>query len=115
MTHRTSHRTNYNTERSKSMPKSQLPYLILEALESGNWEPSESDKNTETFIRDGEQVKIGVNKLRGTNPASFVYEIRDFDNEITKTHMLVMNLLCTRLAKPYKMSTWFDNVSTTKE
>jgi hypothetical protein len=97
------------------MPKSKLPYLILEALESGNWEPSGSDSTTETFVRDGEQVMIGINKLRGTNPPSFVYEIKDFENEITKTHMAVMNLLCTRLAKPYKMSTWFDTVSTTKE
>lgn len=97
------------------MPKSKLPYLILEALEAGNWEPTEVSSTTETFVRDGEQIKIGKIALRGTSPVSYVYEVKDFDEAFTRTDSLVINLLCTRLAKPYKMSTWFDNVSTTKE
>lgn len=95
--------------------KSKLPYLIREALESGKWEPVEVGGQIETYTRGTEIVKIGTNALRGTSPASYVYEVHDPEEDFRTTHMLVMNLLCLRLAKSSKMSSWFDTVSTTTE
>jgi hypothetical protein len=115
MTHRTSHRMYYNTPEEKNMPKSQLPYLILEALQAGKWTFKEADKAGEVYAREGEEVRIGLRPLRGTDPVSYVYEVHDLDLNFRKVDKLVINLLCVRLAKTSKMSEWFDSMSTTTE
>lgn len=97
------------------MPKSQLPYLILEALQTGKWQHKETSKTASTYARPGEQIMIGLTPLRGTDPVSYVYEIHDQDLGTRRTDKLVINLLCVRLAKSGKMSEWFDSMSTTNE
>ncbi len=97
------------------MAKSQLPYLILEALETGGWQHQGTDKVSSLYARPGEEVRIGLTALRGTDPVSYVYEIYDQDLNFRKTDKLVINLLCVRLAKSSKMSDWFDSMSTTTE
>lgn len=97
------------------MPKLQLPYLILEALQTGRWNHKSTDKVSALYSRPGEEVRIGLTPLRGTDPVSYVYEIFDEDLGFRKTDKLVINLLCVRLAKSSKMSDWFDSMSTTNE
>lgn len=97
------------------MPKSQLPYLIQEALDAGAWKYVESKENREIYERGEETVQIATKGLKSTTPHSYVYEIFDREAEFRKTDCLVMNLLCVRLAKKNKMSDWFDTVSTTTE
>ena len=95
--------------------KSSLPYLITEALETGQWELIDTAGNSEAWMREGEWVKIGKNLLRGTEPASVVFEVSEPEANFRRTDSIVINLLCTRLAKKNKMSEWYDNVSTTTE
>jgi hypothetical protein len=97
------------------VPKTKLPYLLQEALETGKWEFSTQDSNTETYTRGSEQVKIGTNALRSTNPPSYVYEYVDPENKYRKQSMTVINSLCVLLAKASKMSDPTDTVSTTTE
>ena len=95
--------------------KSSLPYLVQEALEAGNWTLIDTSGNAESWNREGEWVKIGKNVLRGTEPVSIIYEVSEPEINYRSTQSIVINLLCTRLAKPYKLSTWDDKVSTTTE
>lgn len=95
--------------------KTSLPYLITEALESGGWELIDTAGNSESWMRPGEWIKIGKNLLKGTDPASVVFEISEPEINFRKTDSIVINLLCIRLAKKNKMSDWYDNVSTTTE
>jgi len=97
------------------VPKSKLPYLILEALAAGEWNHVESKPNRETYKRGEETVTISTKALNSTDPASYVYEIHDDEEGIRRTQSLVINLLCVRLAKKNKMSDYFDTVSTTTE
>lgn len=97
------------------MPKSQLPYLIQEALETGGWAFANEATSTESYIRGSEIVRIGTRPLRGTTPPSYVYEVSDPSISYRKTDMIVMNLLCSKLAKSGKLSDPDDNVSTTTE
>lgn len=97
------------------MPKSQLPYLIQEALSAGEWKYVESKDNREIYTRGEETIQISTKGLKSTDPASYVYEVHDLEAEFRKTDCLVINLLCVRLAKKNKMSDWFDTVSTTTE
>lgn len=90
--------------------KSSLPYLIQEALASGGWKLIDPNGNAETWKRNGEQVTIGKRLLQGTDPASVVYEVWDPETGIRKTEMIVINLLCTRLAKAGKMSEYLDTI-----
>ena len=95
--------------------KSSLNYILQEALENGNWELADGNGNAEQWARDGETVKIGKNLLRGSNPPSVIFEVSEPEINFRRTDSIVINLLCVRLAKPYKMSSWYDNVSTTTE
>lgn len=97
------------------MPRSQLPYLIQEALETGGWAFDTDDTSTESYTRGSETVRIGTRPLRGTTPPSFVYEVSDPSAKYRKTDMIVMNLLCSKLAKSGKLSDPDANVSTTTE
>ena len=97
------------------LSKSELPYLLKEALETGEWKLIAKDTNTETFSRGSEQVRIGTNALRSTNPPSYVYEYVDPENKYRKQSMTVINSLCALLAKSSKMSDPDDTVSTTTE
>jgi hypothetical protein len=110
-----SHRVNNNTTEGHYVSKSQLPYLLKEALETGGWELTDQTSTIETFIRGSETVKIGVKALRSTNPASYVYEISDPETKTHRTTMTVINSLCSLLAKSGKMSDPSATVSTTTE
>ena len=110
-----SHPDNNNIMKDQHVSKTQLPYLIREALETGKWEAVESTPTIETYVRGSETVKIAVKALRGTNPASYVYELSDPEINYHRTTMTVINSLCAMLAKPTKMSDPTDNVSTTTE
>lgn len=95
--------------------KSSLNYLIQEALESGGWSLIDTAGNAEAWMREGEWVKIGKNLLKGTEPPSVVFEVSEPEINFRRTDSIVMNLLCTRLAKSKKMSSWYDKLSTTTE
>ena len=97
-----------------STQKSSLDYLLKEALETGGWQLVETAGNNENWLREGEWVKIGKTPLRGTTPPSIVFEIFEPGINFRKTDMLVMNLLCVRLAKKRKMSDWYDKLDTTE-
>jgi hypothetical protein len=97
------------------MTKTQLPYLIQEALEIGEWKQLGIEKGAEVYQRGSEVVRIGTRALRGTSPESYVYEVVDEEEGFRTNHSIVINLLCLRLASGSKMSTWFDSVSTTTE
>lgn len=99
---------------SKTPPKSTLPYLLLEALENGSWGLVATDGNNEEWQRGTETIKIGKKLLKGTTPPSVVYEVSDPEINFRRTDSIVINLLCTRLAKARKLSEWFDNVNTTE-
>jgi hypothetical protein len=90
--------------------KTTLPILIQEALSAGGWRLIDPNGNAETWKRDGEQVTIGKKLLNGTNPPSVVYEVWDPENDFRRTDSIVINLLCTRLAKSGKMSEWFNTL-----
>ncbi len=107
------HEANITTKQGVSMsktPKSILPYLIQEALFYGGWKLIDPNGNAETWKRNGEQITIGKNLLRGTEPPSVVYEIWDPETGIRKTDSIVINLLCVRLAKSGKMSEYLDTI-----
>lgn len=106
---------NHNTTEQETMPKSKLPYLILEALDTGRWKYVESKDNREIYNRGEETLQISTRALRSTTPESYVYEISDEELGIRRTDSLVINLLCVRIAKSRKMSEYFDTVSTTTE
>lgn len=110
-----SHPDNNNIMKDHHVSKTQLPYLLREALETGGWELIDQSSTIETFTRGSETVKIGLKALRGTYPASYVYEVSDPEIPYHKTTMTVINSLCAMLAKPTKMSDPTDNVSTTTE
>jgi hypothetical protein len=110
-----SHLDNNNITEDQNVSKSQLPYLIREALETGKWEATDKTSTIETYVRGSETVKIGVKALRGTNPASYVYEVSDPEAPYYRTTMTVINSLCAMLARSAKMSDRSDNVSTTTE
>jgi hypothetical protein len=90
--------------------KTTLPILIQEALKAGGWRLIDPNGNAETWKRNGEQVTIGKRLLQGTNPPSVVYEVWDPENDFRRTDSIVINLLCTRLAKTGKMSEWFNTL-----
>ena len=107
------HIANITTDKDKSMSKTlktTLPILIQEALQSGGWKLIDPNGNAETWKRNGEQVTIGKKLLNGTTPPSVVYEVFDPENEFRRTDSIVINLLCTRLAKTGKMSEWFNTL-----
>lgn len=107
------HSANITTKKDSSMsktPKSTLPILIQEALSAGSWRLIDPNGNAETWKRNGEQVTIGKRLLQGTNPPSVVYEVWDPENDFRRTDSIVINLLCTRLAKTGKMSEWFNTL-----
>ncbi len=107
------HEATITTKQGVSMsktPKSTLPYLIQEALASGGWRLIDPNGNAETWKRNGEQVTIGKNLLRGTEPPSVVYEVWDPETGLRKTDSIVINLLCTRLAKSGKMSEYLTTI-----
>lgn len=107
------HSANITTKKDLSMsktPKTVLPILIQEALKAGGWRLIDPNGNAETWKRNGEQVTIGKKLLNGTNPPSVVYEVFDPENEFRRTDSIVINLLCTRLAKTGKMSEWFNTL-----
>jgi len=111
------HEANITTKQGVSMsktPKSILPYLLQEALETGGWKLIDPNGNAETWKRNGEQVTIGKRLLQGTDPASVVYEVWDPEIGLRKTEMIVINLLCTRLAKSGKMSEWLNTIKDTE-
>lgn len=97
------------------MPKSKLPYLIQEALETGGWELGSEASYAETYVRGSESLAIGTRALRGTNPPSYVYEYVDTETKHRKQSMTVINSLCAMIAKSSKMSDPSANVSTTTE
>lgn len=97
------------------MIKSNLPYLLKEALDTGAWELTEQTTNTESFTRGSERIMIGTRALRGTTPPSYVYEYVDNDRRIRRQTMTVINSLCAMVAKSGQLFTEDDNVSTTTE
>lgn len=106
---------NNNITEQEIMPKSKLPYLILEALDTGRWNYVESKDNREIYKRGEETLQISTRPLRSTTPESYVYEINDEELGFRRTDSLVINLLCVRIAKSSKMSEYFATVSTTTE
>ena len=95
--------------------KSSLSYLLQEALKSGKWELIKDNGNSELWEREGEAVTIAKNLLRSTEPPSVIFEMYEPEINFRRTDSLVINLLCLRLAKSHKMSSWYDNLSTTTE
>lgn len=95
--------------------KSSLNYLLQEALESGRWELVSAEGNSEKWVRGDETVTIAKNLLRSTEPPSVIFEVFEPEINFRRTDSLVMNLLCLRLAKSSKMSSWYDKLSTTTE
>jgi len=95
--------------------KSSLNYLLQEALQSGKWELVKDNGNSEEWAREDEQVTIAKNLLYSTEPPSVIFEVFEPEIAFRRTDSLVMNLLCLRLAKSSKMSSWYDNLSTTTE
>jgi hypothetical protein len=111
------HEVTITTKQGVSLSKTQktsLNYLIQEALEAGGWKLINPDGNAETWRRNGEQVSIGKKLLRGTEPPSVIYEVWDPESGFRKTDSIVINLLCTRLAKSGKMSEWLNTINQTE-
>jgi hypothetical protein len=95
--------------------KTSLNYLLQEALENGRWELVSAEGNSEKWVRGDETVTIAKNLLRSTEPPSVIFEVFEPEINFRRTDSLVMNLLCLRLAKSSKMSSWYDKLSTTTE
>lgn len=79
------------------MAKTQLPYLLQEALSTGNWQLEALNKNNEKYVRGEASIEIGTTPLRGTDPVSYVFRMQVGDAYINKAEKL--NDLCARLAK----------------
>ena len=77
--------------------KTKLPYLLQEALETGDWKIDSVGANSETWIRPEQQVTIGHKLLNGTTPPSVVYQMTTEDG--SEHDMDVINSLCIKLAK----------------
>lgn len=92
-----------------------MSYLIQEALATGKWTLVSTDGGVEEWARVGERITISKNLLRSTEPPSVVFDITEPEIGFQKTDSLVINSLSSRLAKPSKMSAWYDKLSTTKE
>ncbi len=48
------------------------------------------------------------------SPPSVIYEVWDPESGFRKTDSIVINLLCTRLAKSGKMSEWLNTINQTE-
>lgn len=79
------------------MTKTQLPYLIQEALEIGGWNLIDLGKNNEKYQRGEATIEIGTKALRGTDPVSYVFRLEVAGNHVNKSEKLPD--LCKRLAK----------------
>ena len=79
------------------MSKTQLPYLIQEALEIGGWNAVSLNANNEKYQRGNATVEIGTRPLLGTSPASYVFRLALGDHQINKSEKLPD--LCRRLAQ----------------
>ena len=79
------------------MAKTQLPYLLQEALSTGNWELVELASNNEKYQRGDAIIEIGTKPLRGTTPASYVFRLHVGNAYVNKSEKLPD--LCIRLAK----------------
>lgn len=79
------------------MTKTQLPYLLQEALSTGNWDLVSINKNNEKYQRGEATIEIGTKALNGTVPASYVFRLQSGEASINKAEKLPD--LCIRLAK----------------
>ena len=79
------------------MAKTQLPYLLQEALATGKWQLQDLGKNNETYTRGSAKIEIGIVPLRGTEPPSYVFRLATPEASVQKIEKL--NELCARLAK----------------
>ncbi len=79
------------------MSKTQLPYLIQEALEIGEWNLVALNSNNEKYQRGNATIEIGTRPLLGTTPASYVFRLAVGDHHVNKSEKLPD--LCARLAK----------------
>lgn len=79
------------------MSKTQLPYLIQEALQIGEWNLVALNSNNEKYQRGNATIEIGTRPLLGTTPASYVFRLAVGDHHVNKSEKLPD--LCKRLAK----------------
>lgn len=93
------HGPNIPHRENKQVSKSQLPYLIREALETGSWRQVELKQNHEIYERGSEIVTIGTTPLRGTEPPSMVYNWEDRETGTRISSRDVINSLSAKLAK----------------
>lgn len=77
--------------------KTQLPYLIQEALQIGEWNLVALNSNNEKYQRGNATIEIGTRPLLGTSPASYVFRLAVGDHHVNKSEKLPD--LCKRLAK----------------
>ena len=77
--------------------KTKLPYLLQEALKTGEWKIDSVGANSETWTRPEQQITIGHKLLNGTTPPSVVYQMTDQDG--SEHGLDVINSLCMKLAK----------------
>lgn len=79
------------------MTKTQLPYLLQEALQVGEWKLVQANKNNEKYERGTAIIEIGTKALNGTVPASYVFRLQSGKAWINKSEKLPD--LCKRLAQ----------------
>lgn len=79
------------------MTKTQLPYLLQEALQVGEWNLVTTNKNHEKYQRAGASIEIGTKALNSTVPASYVFRLHSAGAWVNKAEKLPD--LCKRLAQ----------------
>lgn len=81
----------------KQVTKTQLPYLLQEALQVGEWNVVSINKNNEKYERGQASIEIGTKALNGTVPASYVFRLQSGQAWVNKAEKLPD--LCKRLAQ----------------
>jgi hypothetical protein len=81
----------------KQVTKTQLPYLLQEALQVGEWNLVTTNKNHEKYQRAGASIEIGTKALNSTVPASYVFRLHSAGAWVNKAEKLPD--LCRRLAQ----------------
>lgn len=79
------------------MAKTQLPYLIQEALAVGEWKLESLGKNNEKYVRHDASIEIGTMPLNGTTPPSYVFRMVLPEASLSKPERI--DKLCKRIAK----------------
>jgi len=84
------------------LPKSKLPYILREALETGGWKITTANSNHEVYERNPDRITIGAKLLHGTNPPSVVYQLQNLANMEQERGITVINSLCAMVAKKHQ-------------